>query len=71
MELAPAEELYAKPIHPYTQALLSAIPIPDPELNRRRARAPLEGEPPSAIAPPPRLPVPPAVPTRDRDLPHG
>jgi oligopeptide/dipeptide ABC transporter ATP-binding protein len=52
MEVAPAEELYSKPIHPYTQALLSAIPIPDPELNRRRARAPLEGEPPSAIAPP-------------------
>ena len=30
MELSPAEELYAKPIHPYTSALLSAIPIPDP-----------------------------------------
>jgi len=52
MELAPAEELYAKPIHPYTSALLGAIPIPDPELNRRRARATLQGEPPSAIAPP-------------------
>jgi oligopeptide/dipeptide ABC transporter ATP-binding protein len=52
MEVAPAEELYSKPIHPYSQALLSAIPIPDPELNRRRTRAPLEGEPPSAIAPP-------------------
>ncbi len=36
MELSPAEELYAKPIHPYTSALLGAIPIPDPELNRRR-----------------------------------
>ncbi len=52
MELAPAEELYAKPIHPYTSALLGAIPIPDPELNRRRTRTPLEGEPPSAIDPP-------------------
>ena len=52
MELAPAEDLYAKPIHPYTRALLGAIPIPDPELNRRRHRAPLEGEPPSAIDPP-------------------
>jgi oligopeptide/dipeptide ABC transporter ATP-binding protein len=52
MEVAPAEELYSKPIHPYTQALLGAIPIPDPELNRRRHRAALEGEPPSAIAPP-------------------
>jgi len=52
MELAPAEDLYSKPIHPYTSALLGAIPIPDPELNRRRARTPLEGEPPSAIDPP-------------------
>jgi oligopeptide/dipeptide ABC transporter ATP-binding protein len=52
MELAPAEALYAKPIHPYTSALLGAIPIPDPELNRRRVRTPLEGEPPSAIDPP-------------------
>jgi oligopeptide/dipeptide ABC transporter ATP-binding protein len=53
MELAPSEELYAKPIHPYTSALLAAIPIPDPELNRKRARTPLQGEPPSALDPPP------------------
>ncbi|MDQ6834595.1 MAG: ABC transporter ATP-binding protein [Actinomycetota bacterium] len=53
MELAPAEELYAKPIHPYTSALLGAIPIPDPRLNRQRQRVTLEGEPPSPIHPPP------------------
>jgi oligopeptide/dipeptide ABC transporter ATP-binding protein len=52
MELSPAEELYAKPIHPYSISLLGAIPIPDPELNRQRTRATLQGEPPSAIAPP-------------------
>jgi oligopeptide/dipeptide ABC transporter ATP-binding protein len=52
MELAPADELYAKPIHPYTSALLGAIPIPDPEENRRRERITLEGEPPSPIEPP-------------------
>jgi oligopeptide/dipeptide ABC transporter ATP-binding protein len=53
MELSPAEELYAKPIHPYTTALLGAIPIPDPEQNRRRKRTTLQGEPPSPVAPPP------------------
>jgi peptide/nickel transport system ATP-binding protein len=52
MELSTAEELYLKPIHPYTAALLAAIPMPDPRANRARARSPLGGEPPSAIAPP-------------------
>jgi oligopeptide/dipeptide ABC transporter ATP-binding protein len=52
MELSPSEELYAKPIHPYTSALLGAIPIPDPKLNRQRERITLEGEPPSPIQPP-------------------
>ncbi|GAC1437637.1 MAG: dipeptide ABC transporter ATP-binding protein [Solirubrobacteraceae bacterium] len=52
MELAPAEELYAKPIHPYTSALLGAIPIPDPRENRVRERIVLEGEPPNPISPP-------------------
>ncbi|HWF74152.1 MAG TPA: oligopeptide/dipeptide ABC transporter ATP-binding protein [Solirubrobacteraceae bacterium] len=52
MELSPAEELYTKPIHPYTSALLGAIPIPDPKENRRRRRIVLEGEPPSPVAPP-------------------
>jgi oligopeptide/dipeptide ABC transporter ATP-binding protein len=53
MELSPAEELYTKPIHPYTSALLSAIPIPDPEENRFRERKIMGGEPPNPIAPPP------------------
>ena len=39
MELSPAEELYTKPIHPYTSALLDAIPIPDPRREPGRARA--------------------------------
>ena len=53
MEVAPAEELYLKPIHPYTRALLAAVPIPDPRENRARERIVLGGEPPSPIAPPP------------------
>jgi oligopeptide/dipeptide ABC transporter ATP-binding protein len=53
VELAPAEELYAKPIMPYTAALLAAIPIPDPKRNRARERIVLEGEPPSPVEPPP------------------
>ena len=52
MELSPARELYDKPIHPYTQALMAAIPIPDPRANRERARAVLGGEPPNPINPP-------------------
>jgi oligopeptide/dipeptide ABC transporter ATP-binding protein len=52
MEVSPAEELYSKPIHPYTSALLSAIPIPDPEENRARTRPLVSGEPPNPISPP-------------------
>jgi oligopeptide/dipeptide ABC transporter ATP-binding protein len=52
MEVSPAEELYTKPIHPYTSALLAAIPIPDPEENRRRERIVVSGEPPNPINPP-------------------
>ena len=53
MELAPSEELYVKPIHPYTRALLAAIPIPDPRENRARERIVITGEPPSPVDPPP------------------
>jgi oligopeptide/dipeptide ABC transporter ATP-binding protein len=53
VELSPSEELYDKPIHPYTVALLSAIPIADPRENRVRPRQVVEGEPPSPIEPPP------------------
>jgi oligopeptide/dipeptide ABC transporter ATP-binding protein len=52
MELSPAEELYDKPIHPYTVALLAASPIPDPRENRAREQIVLGGEPPSPINPP-------------------
>jgi oligopeptide/dipeptide ABC transporter ATP-binding protein len=52
MELSPARELYTKPIHPYTEALLEAIPIPDPQENSRRERNVLGGEPPNPITPP-------------------
>jgi oligopeptide/dipeptide ABC transporter ATP-binding protein len=52
MELSPARELYTKPIHPYTEALLEAIPIPDPEENSRRERNTIGGEPPNPINPP-------------------
>ena len=52
MELSPSEELYTKPIHPYTSTLLSAIPIPDPKENRERKRVAISGEVPSPIDPP-------------------
>jgi oligopeptide/dipeptide ABC transporter ATP-binding protein len=53
MEVSPSEELYGKPIHPYTSALLAAIPIPDPKENRTRTRQVISGEPPNPILPPP------------------
>ncbi|AXC50439.1 ATP-binding cassette domain-containing protein [Paracoccus suum] len=52
METAPTTELFSEPQHPYTQALLSAVPIPDPLLERAKRVIPLEGELPSPMAPP-------------------
>jgi oligopeptide transport system ATP-binding protein len=52
VELSPAEELYERPIMPYTEALLSAVPIPDPDLAAARERIVLEGDVPSPIDPP-------------------
>jgi len=52
MEIADRDELYANPQHPYTQALLSAVPLPDPRKEDKRERVLLTGDLPSPINPP-------------------
>lgn len=52
MELGPSNDVYKRPLHPYTVALLSAIPISDPDIAKRKQRIILEGEIPSPINPP-------------------
>jgi oligopeptide transport system ATP-binding protein len=52
VELANSEDLYAHPRHPYTQALISAVPIPDPKIEKNKVVILLEGDLPSPVAPP-------------------
>jgi oligopeptide transport system ATP-binding protein len=52
VELGPADQVFESPLHPYTQALVSAIPVPDPDKERKRRRMILPGDPPSPLNPP-------------------
>jgi oligopeptide/dipeptide ABC transporter ATP-binding protein len=66
VELAPAARLYDAARHPYTRALLSAIPVPDPE--KKRVRILLEGDVPSPVAPPPGCTFHPRCPIAEKGL---
>jgi oligopeptide transport system ATP-binding protein len=73
MELAPTDELYGRPLHPYTRGLLAAVPIPDPDLQPARLGTSLGGELPSPLSPPSgcvfRTRCPHAAPQCEREVP--
>lgn len=52
VEIGECDDIYTNPMHPYTQAFLASVPIPDPKIQKNRGKSSLEGEIPSAIAPP-------------------
>jgi oligopeptide/dipeptide ABC transporter ATP-binding protein len=52
MEMAPSEKLYGEPLHPYTQSLISAVPVPDPDVEDARQRVILTGDVPTPVNPP-------------------
>ncbi len=68
MEKAPRKEIYSEPLHPYTETLLSAVPIPDPTIKKKRIT--LQGEVPSPIHPPSGCPFHPRCPYRFEPCDH-
>ena len=68
VEIADRDTLFRNPAHPYTQALLSMVSIPDPTVERKRHRSPIAGEIPSPASPPSGLPFSSPVPARVRPL---
>ena len=74
VEQGSTDDIFERPLHPYTQALISAVPVPDPEQERKRERVILKGDPPSPLHPPsgcpfhPRCPL--AAPDCAQPVPH-
>ena len=68
VEMSPTEELFEHPVHPYTRALLSAVPVPDPEIQARKIRA--QGRNPEPDQPSDRMPPAYALSGRDGSMSH-